>query len=139
MKHLKRFNEDLDDHEKLFKEELQDFCDNNLVYLTDEGAEITLNQETIMIRFDEVKSWDEIKDHIIPFMTRLNNKYEIDSSIRIYFFGSTSGTIELESIINDNLQLSSDKSQISQISIYVKGYRKEPKKSVLSKLKSFFK
>ena len=42
MKHLKRFNESTDEN---FKEELQEFCELNLVYLTDDGAEIQIVEQ----------------------------------------------------------------------------------------------
>ena len=39
MKHIKRFNEALDEN---FREELQDYCELNLAYLLDEGTEIKI-------------------------------------------------------------------------------------------------
>jgi hypothetical protein len=154
MKHLKSFNEDITSFS--FEDELQDFCETNLAYLLDEGGEIEINYTVgvnmeivyiIRIRFDEAKSWTEIKDHMIPFATRLNNKYEMSDKedLVIYFFGAASITTKIENIINDNLKipkvltkLSLDKPQITDMSIYVKGYKK-PKKSFISKIKSYFK
>jgi hypothetical protein len=84
---------------------------------------------------------------MIPFATRLNNKYEMSDKedLVIYFFGAASITTKIENIINDNLKipkvltkLSLDKPQITDMSIYVKGYKK-PKKSFISKIKSYFK
>jgi len=84
MKHLKRFNESTDDN---FKEELQEFCDTNLAYLMDEGGEIQIVESPggwhelhlIRIILDQPKRWVEMKDHIIPFLTRLDNKYQINN------------------------------------------------------------
>lgn len=167
MKHLKSFNEDITSLG--FEEDLQDFCETNLAYLLDEGSQVEVNYThegyVIRIKFDEMKSWTEIKDHIIPFATRLNNKYEIDrqvpplnyaeADVVIYFYGAVRLIKKIEDIIADNLKipetltklvmsqtsylLSLDKPQISDMSIYIKGYKQEPKKSILTKIKSFFK
>ena len=82
MKYLQRFNENTDN----FKEELQDFCESNLAYLLDE-AELQVipspggwhELHLIRILLNEPKRWDEIKDHMIPFLTRLVSKYEISN------------------------------------------------------------
>ena len=79
----------MDKHEQLFTEELQDFCDNNLAYLLDEGTEIQIVEQPggheglhlIRILLDEAKPWDDIKDHMIPFLTRLQNQYEITDDV----------------------------------------------------------
>jgi hypothetical protein len=151
MKHLKSFNEDITSFS--FEDELQEFCEMNLAYLLDEGSEVRIDEThtgyIIRIKFDEAKSWIGIKDHIIPFATRLNNKYEMLNSVNadvvIYFYGAASLTTKIENIIEDNLKipevftkLSLDKPQISDMSIYITGY-KQPKKSILTKIKSFFK
>lgn len=86
MKHLKRFNEDMDNHQQLFKEELQDFCETNLAYLLDD-AELQIIESPggwselhlIRILLNNTKRWVEIKDHMIPFLTRLVSKYEINN------------------------------------------------------------
>jgi hypothetical protein len=158
MKHLKSFNEDITSFN--FEEELQEFCDNNLAYLLDEG-EVRIDEThtgyIIRIKFDEAKSWIGIKDHIIPFATRLNNKYEmlnyqkktnyaVNADVVIYFYGVASITTKIENIIEDNLKipevltkLSLDKPQISDMSIYITGYKKPKKGGILTKIKSFFK
>lgn len=163
MKYLKLFNENTDN----FKEELQDFCELNLAYLLDEGTEIQIMFEgyeglhQIRILLDEAKPWDDIKDHMIPFLTRLQNKYEItdevykemtvhkskynnNGDIRLYIaFGederSSGGsyiTTLVKNLIADNHAWPN--ARIADIRLYVKGYKKE-KKSILTKLKSFFK
>lgn len=154
MKYLKSFNEDItsfnfEEENSAYFQQIQDFCDTNLAYLLDEGTEVRIDEThtgyIIRIKFDDAKSWTEIKDHIIPFATRLNNKYEILNSVVIYFYDAASITTKIENIIDDNLKipevltkLSLDKPQISDMSIYITGYKK-PKKSILTKIKSFFK
>ena len=78
MKHIKPFNENVDN----FKEELQDFCEANLAYLMDDGLKIDLlgvvSDSYMIVHISLKKStWESIKDHMIPFLTRLHNKYEL--------------------------------------------------------------
>jgi len=196
MKHLKRFNEDIDNHQQLFKDELKEFCEMNLAYLLDE-AELQVIESPggwselhlIRILLNEPKRWNEIKDHMIPFLTRLENKYEINNQpfknasyygyvrvqtrtnrdqgfgvdqafpgkklkskvedIRLYISfddnhrpdtASISPSSYMKCHIKDLIE---DKStwpnaRISDIRLYVKGY-KQVKKSILTKIKSFFK
>ena len=82
MKYLKPFNENTEN----FKEELLDFCESNLAYLLDE-AELQVipnaggwsELHLVRILLDEPKNWNEIKDYMIPFLTRLIAKYEISN------------------------------------------------------------
>jgi hypothetical protein len=176
MKHLKRFNEDMDNHQQVFKEELRDFCETNLAYLLDD-AELRIVESPggwselhlIRILLNEPKRWVEIKDHMIPFLTRLDNKYEISNqpfrnldtwtarkdpskveNIRLYitfddnnrpdthelYPQSSYMTGQIKNLIADNI--GSPNAKISDIRLYVKGYKTE-KKSILTKIKSFFK
>jgi hypothetical protein len=168
MKHLKSFNEDITSFN--FEEELKDFCETNLAYLLDEGTEVlvgeTQNGNIVKIKFDKMKSWDEIKDHIIPFATRLNNKYEMEhnpmidyDNVRFWTYTTRSVhkvpkelplgmvnasiTRKIENLINDDIWVSQSIDEmnllIKDIDIYIKGYKQEPKKGVLTKIKSFFK
>ena len=83
MKYLKRFNESVD-----FQERLKDFCETHLAYLLDEGFEVVLNDldETydceITVKRDDkgTFTWDEVKDHIVPFIIHLNKEYELYKS-----------------------------------------------------------
>lgn len=83
MKYLKRFNESVD-----FQEKLRDFCETHLAYLLDEGFEVVLNDldETydceITIKREDQRTftWDEVKDHIVPFIIHLNKEYELYKS-----------------------------------------------------------
>lgn len=98
MKHIKRFNESLEN----YLDQLKDFCESNLVYLLDEGFQ--LKYDTQVMHFPEIKTikqdgdagvnvkiicpnyynsnlpnthWSEIKDYIIPFLQRLCNEYQL--------------------------------------------------------------
>lgn len=83
MKYLKRFNESVD-----FQERLKDFCETHLAYLLDEGFEVVLqdldetyDSEIIVKRDDNVTfTWNEVKDHIVPFIIHLNKEYELYKS-----------------------------------------------------------
>jgi hypothetical protein len=181
MKYLKLFNEDITSFS--FEEELQDFCEMNLAYLLDE-AELQIVESPggwhelhlIRILLNEPKRWNEIKDHMIPFLTRLVSKYEInnqpfkeasyssyitsqafpgktikskveDIRLHISFDGNhrtDTASISPSSYMKCQIKdLIEDKdtwpnARISDIRLYVKGYKTE-KKSILTKIKSFFK
>ncbi len=162
MRYIKRFNEDITSFN--FEEELQEFCELNLVYLTDEGAEIQIVEQPggyeglhqIRILLDEPKKWNDIKDHMIPFLTRLDNKYEItdkvykkmtdntgDIRLNIAFdeddtrSGGSYITNLVKNLIADNHHAWPN-ARIRDIRLYVKGYKKE-KKSFVSKIKNYFK
>ena len=124
MKHLKRFNEATEN----FREELRDFCENNLAYLLDEGRLLIENSRDNLVRvqlnFDRDKDWDEIKDHIIPFFIRLTNKYEVveknTENVDIYIFcrcTTTNSTIEFK--ITDLIDDEVDISGIYEIRLFV--------------------
>lgn len=170
MKYLKSFNENTEN----FKEELLDFCESNLAYLLDE-AELQVipnaggwsELHLVRILLDEPKNWNEIKDYMIPFLTRLIAKYEISNlpfrnqafpgktikskveDIRLYIAlgDDRPNTNEiypnvsfLKVQIKDliNDNVSFTNARISDMRFYVKGYKAE-KKGILTKIKSFFK
>jgi hypothetical protein len=181
MKHLKSFNEDITSFS--FEEDLQEFCEMNLAYLLDE-AELQVIESPggwselhlIRILLNEPKRWNEIKDHMIPFLTRLVSKYEIsnqpfkeasyssyitsqafpgktikskveDIRLHISFDGNhrpDTASISPSSYMKCHIKdLIEDKNtwpnaRISDIRLYVKGYKQE-NKSILTKIKSFFK
>ena len=105
MKHLKMFNERLNDTES---KELIDFCETSLAYLMDEGFELELvdrygrepndpsfdgDTEYYWIdlygpRDDEGNnsnfSWQEVKDYYIPFIQLLKNRYKLFDDEREY-------------------------------------------------------
>ena len=73
------------------KEELEDFCDTYLSYLTDEGFYIEYEElygghsTNVTIRHSKREdsryshdfSWDEVKDRFIPFLQMLSKEYEL--------------------------------------------------------------
>jgi hypothetical protein len=165
MKHLKPFNEDLNKHDQLFKEDLQEFCEMNLAYLLDE-AELRIVESPggyeelllIRIKLDEAKQWDEIKDHMIPFLTRLNNKYQITpevfntnstygkgGDIRFYIGINTDEIYPNANYVEVSVKNLIDDLAVTSIRLYrcdfddIRLYVKIPKKSILTKIKSFFK
>jgi len=102
MKHLKKFNESREEL-KLQKEELQDFCEMYLAYLTDEGFEINIREhnasdswpsvgnkdypelgyQTNYFRVNFYKTdnslflWKEVSDRFIPFVKYLIDNYNL--------------------------------------------------------------
>jgi hypothetical protein len=94
MKHLRRFNESLDEYNS---ESIKDFCETNLAYLIDEGFELEITEMPLskrvgykikIVGYDRFSPsltgydqkyyhWDELKDHVIPFLKRLSDKYYI--------------------------------------------------------------
>lgn len=110
MKHLKRFNEGVEDTTLV---ELQDFCETGLVYLLDDYFEISvssirpkkLNYFSIGIsKTEHFFEWDAIKDHVIPFLFRLSKRYKVSSLVEFYFREGKPTRdiyISLEDILND--------------------------------------
>lgn len=130
MKHLRKFNEAREPW--IDVDELRDFCETNLVYLLDEGFEINPNSRNsyippfyikiynvdernesgppLYIRTYNTIEWDNIKDHFIPFISRLNTTYNIESNI--FFVYQVNGRVRpyrrsdfkrigLDDILND--------------------------------------
>jgi len=126
MKHLKRFSaihsllEQSNEATDNFKQELKEFCENNLAYLLDEGRLLVEDSRDKIVRvqisFDRYKDWNEIKDHIIPFFIRLTNRYkvvekytdDVDVYISTRKFRSVQNTrFKITDLIdNDNLEIS---------------------------------
>ena len=96
-------NESFDVWSRDQKDKLKDYCETNLAYLVDEGFQIRVGQVNssssllnklihIQIKYEKTPStlsrddfeWSEVKDHIIPFILRLERKYEIE---KIRFLG----------------------------------------------------
>jgi hypothetical protein len=154
MKHLKTFNEAITWNPDEFKQELKEFCEMNLAYLLDDIANLYVTisftdnwdeYSTSVEDFHKIvlsfsrnpKQWDEIKDHIIPFLTRLNREYEVkslylDTTLRY------DSKYKIEDLINDKLSFDSTTS-IYEIYLYVEDYKQEKPKGFISKVKSFFK
>jgi hypothetical protein len=165
MKHLRRFNEKLSDD---FISELKEFCETHLAYLLDEDFSIgyrILNNSgrndihipsiEIVIRSTKDKgpirnlmpfSWEEVSNHIIPFIHFLNIKYCLTQKTSYYGTGivcietpttdkikKTTFDVEkpnnlhnlsLSDIKNDNIQ---PDTEIKYIEITIAGYRYIPK------------
>ena len=108
MKHLKRFNESLTTDEV---DELKEFCEMNLIYLIDEDFTVDIDSRfgttgNVSFNFKRESgfTWDEIKDHFIPFLQRLSNKYVIIDRIMISFQGTGIDTeTRVESLINNDI------------------------------------
>ena len=91
MKHLKRYNEDLQPHQV---DELKEFCENCLAYLLDEG--FSLSYENIYggigtaLRISlyiptpgskqTLFKWDDVKEYYIPFLQLLSRRYELSNN-----------------------------------------------------------
>jgi hypothetical protein len=80
--------------ERVDLDELQELCDNTLAYLIDEGFKIEINQFNakgyiaILLRKkhgdrDDIFSWSEYKEDIIPFIEYLYEKYNCEERISI--------------------------------------------------------
>ena len=170
MKHIKPFNEAVGD---TFAQDLKDFCEMNLAYLMDEELDISIMLVRGGLSFkltlelnENPRLWNDIKDHMIPFLTRLSNQYELrpypnkdgkNVSIEVtrdleaarqnWPHRKTSLYYEVPRLINDDtksgLLFDNDTddvldSYITEFEFLIDGYKQE-KKSVLTKIKSFFK
>lgn len=76
MRHLKRYNEGVN------HEDIKYFCETSLAYLLDEGVTVEVTnynreEEEVKILFYDKMTWNECKDHVIPLITRVANKYEL--------------------------------------------------------------
>ena len=173
MRYLKPFNENTDN----FKEELQEFCELNLAYLLDdEELEARLIPVVggfrLLIELNQnPQLWSDIKNHMIPFLTRLVSQYELrpyankggkNVSIEVtrdleaarqnWPHRKSHLYYEVPRLINDDTKsgilFDNDTvgqfadvldSYITEFEFLIDGYKQEPKKSVLTKIKSFFK
>jgi hypothetical protein len=158
MKHIKTFNEAITWNPAEFKQELQEFCEINLAYLLDDTADLYVTNVSdwdeysswqedlhkIQLVFRTPKQWNEIKDQVIPFLTRLNREYEVNS----LYLDTTlryDSKYKIEDLINDKPHFDSTyydtyiASSIYKVCLYVEDYKKEKPKGFISKIKSFFK
>ena len=168
MRYLKPFNENTDN----FKEELQEFCDMNLAYLLDdEELEARLIPVVggfrLLIELNQnPQLWSDIKNHMIPFLTRLVSQYELrpyankggknvcievtrdlEAARQNWPHRKTSVYHQVNKLINDDINsgifYDNDTddvldSYITEFEFLIDGYKQE-KKSILTKLKSYFK
>lgn len=166
MRYIKSFKEN---NENL-KEELLDLCEGSLAYLIDDGIKVDIEYNNgpehgilanneygywVTINLSEnPKEWSEIKDHMIPFLTRLNNKYQMmnfmgikrNTTADIYVFltlnqvdniFASTQELKIEQLINDRVIPAFNTKKIDMFKLKVIGYKTE-KKGILTKIKSFF-
>jgi hypothetical protein len=111
MKYIKVFNEVKNNFDI---SELKDFCENNLAYLLDYGVEIEVDVVPPGIvlsikKFSLLSKWDEVKDYIIPFINRLNNKYIVEKQTNFLLKpGAKNYRASINDIINDNIKFDSE-------------------------------
>ena len=107
MRYIKKYNEG--NSEVLDEQEVKDFCEMNAAYLLDDGLEVLVSPEyfdlqvrgavktlsyckvTLSFRLFVNKSWGQIKDAVIPFLTRLRNEYDL-----LEFYGRRGEDIRVE-------------------------------------------
>lgn len=91
MRYLRKYNES--NSEGLTKQDIQDFCEINLAYLLDDGMKIFVDDHDVEktngismcvdLSFRTINKpsggvkWMTIKDHMIPFLTRLKGEYNL--------------------------------------------------------------
>ena len=82
MKYLKPFNEGVSD---LTYEEILDFCEANLAYLTDDGFNVSVQSDRfnnaidweVRLRNSENLQWNYIENHLVPFFIHLDKEFEL--------------------------------------------------------------
>jgi hypothetical protein len=103
MRYIRSFNED--NSAGLTEDEIKDFCEINLAYLVDEGLRVIVddyyeadNYYPVILSFRQVENrkWDEVKDHIIPFLIRLKSQFSLFQVMR----GNYYYDIELDTLFN---------------------------------------
>ena len=123
MKFLRKFNENLED-----RLEIKDYCEMNLAYLIDEGFFIDVHSHSggyynITLRRSLTTTqhgvhttyfkWDDIKDHYIPFILRIQKSYKLATNY-INFTSSNGMDLKSEYISNlDNVNIYWDLSRIT--------------------------
>jgi hypothetical protein len=118
MGYIKKFNEASSD--SILRQEVQDFCETHLAYLMDEGLKVSVIESlkvTLSFRLVVNKTFIELKDHIIPFLTHLRNSYDLVSlghrpgyspNIEFTLVGGSEGRpypdwIDVEDVISDKI------------------------------------
>ena len=81
--------------ERVDLDELQELCDNTLVYLIDEGFKVEINKfsgkgyngnayiSILLKKTNDIFYWSEYKDEIIPFIEYLYEKYDCEERISL--------------------------------------------------------
>lgn len=109
MEYIKSFNEN-QNTEIL---ELKDFCEVNLAYLLDYGVELEVVEKPsgfksfILVKINKftlfLSEWDNLKDYIIPFITRLNNEYLVQEKINFLKKTGNNHMVKTNSVIDDTV------------------------------------
>ena len=109
MEYIKSFNE----NQNIEILELKDFCEINLAYLLDHGIELEVVENPgVFKNFVLVKikkftlffsEWDNLKDYIIPFITRLNNEYLVQKEINFFKKTGNNHMVKTNSVIDDTV------------------------------------
>ena len=140
MRYLKSYNESVESTmgdllERIIKtmDELNELCEQHLVYLKDEGFIYTIdmnedNQGDLILTLQRNKeefSWDEIKDRFIPFLIMLQRNFKPLSNVEFilgtkYMFTTTNENFKIEHLINDTLSFTSFKAIDNIIEIIIK-------------------
>ena len=111
MKYLKKYNES---RQEIL---LQNFCQDYLSYLYDEGYEVGINdlgyEYELTFRkhysFEPGFTWNQIKDQFIPFLITLDNEYDLKRHtgyfspiviLFVKFYHSSQQTYSLDDIEN---------------------------------------
>lgn len=107
MKYIRSFNE----NQNIEILELKDFCEINLAYLLDYGIELEFVENPggfknfVLVKIKKFTSffseWDNLKDYIIPFITRLNNEYLVQKEINFLKKTGNNHMVKTNSVIDD--------------------------------------
>jgi hypothetical protein len=104
-------------NESFDKNSIKDFCESYLAYLLDDedysidltvprrgGTSFWTNSEGPQIKITkkgDLIRWDDVKDHMIPFLTILNNEYNCFPNIDFKVDDTTLGTHRILNLIKD--------------------------------------
>lgn len=107
-----------------FKEDLEDFAEDHLAYLIDDGFSVKTTdshlygsgytkirielEELLNSEHDKDFTWDQIEDKFVPFIYMLNRDYSI-SEIKFFYEGSRSVKFDNDKDIKELLSGAADK------------------------------
>jgi hypothetical protein len=102
-------------NEEFEDDKLQKFCNQYLAYLIDDGLRVNVADETdettlININFLPMKTsnWSDIKHDIIPFITILDSRFNINTIFMGCFIGEDSKIITDITVIGSLIQRVTD-------------------------------